>query len=802
MPAAGGFVMTARKAARIALAAAFAALILWSFAWVIIRELGSAARSTAETELVVLHWSGEGGPEEDEIVERSLRAFEAAHPGVTVRRINPGDAASFYTKLQTMLASGKAPDVFYVGAERVASFAAMGLLAPLDERVAADVARGDAASIRLEDLWPQTVAAFRFDGATVGEGPLYGIPKDFTTVGFYLNKDVFAKAGVPLPAADWTWDDYVATARRLKSVDGIVGSEFVTWPMMVRAYLRTEGVDTKGATFDDSALGDPTVRSALDRLRGWRHDETGTLTSGKSKLATGAALFTTGTVGMAGPFGRWVVPEFRRIREFDWDFLPLPQGTHKANVIATVAWAVAAGSPHQDEAWKLVRWLTNEDAQREQARLGLAIPSNRRVAESPVFLDPTQKPENDAGFLAPLLDPDADVRVVDWPSDPVYEQLLGSRLDRALLSGSATLEEAIAEFERDWAQHRQSPLARGAFGPMPWRPIAWFALATVLLGAGAGLATYLVGVRRLGSRAAVREERAGLLMAAPWVLGFAAFMAFPIVMSFFLSLTRWNGTQTLERAEFVGLGNYAQLLFYDDRFRRTLWVTFYYVLVAVPGGQLFALLAAMLLNRNLPGIRFFWAAWYLPSILAGVGVAVLWRWVFDPEAGILNRALAPLLGLFGSTPPEWFGVDAAAWGPPAFGIMSLWLVGGSMMVYLAALRGVPQDLYEAAEIDGVSGLRRFLAITVPMLSPVILFNSIMALIGSFQVFTQAFVMTAGEPGDLTRFYVLYLYNQAFDFYAMGYASAMAWILFAIVLALTVVILRTSRGFVHYESLRR
>jgi multiple sugar transport system permease protein len=237
-----------------------------------------------------------------------------------------------------------------------------------------------------------------------------------------------------------------------------------------------------------------------------------------------------------------------------------------------------------------------------------------------------------------------------------------------------------------------------------------------------------------------------------------------------------------------------------------------YALFAVPAGQALALAAALLMNMRVRGIALFRAAWYLPSVLAGVGVAVLWRWVFDADGGLANTLLQPACtavnavgGLFGAdpalSPPEWFGADAARWGVPAFAIMSLWFVGGSMMTYLAGLQQVPADLQEAAAIDGAGAWRRFRSVTLPMLSPVILFNLVMAVISSFQVFTQAFIMTGGEPGDLTRFYVLYLYNQGFEFYEMGYASAMAWILLVVVLALTAFILRTSSRWVHYEGMR-
>ncbi|MFM1829716.1 MAG: L-arabinose transport system permease protein AraP [Planctomycetota bacterium] len=786
---------------RVVLAVLAVILVVWSFGRVGLRAWRTwRDRADLAKELVVLHWSGEGGPEENAIVEQSLRAFEAAHPGIRVRRLNPGDAGSFYTKLQTMLAAGDPPDLFYVGAERVASFADMGLLEPLDAYLHADAAAGTADAIDLSGFFPSTVAAFRHDGTRMGHGSLYGVPKDFTTVGFYYNKDLFRKAGVPFPRDDWTWDEYIASARAIGALkddagEPYVGSEFVTWPMMVRAYLRTEGTDIRGTDFDDLTIDAPATQAMLERLRSWRQDETNTLTSGRSKLASGAAAFVTGRVGMAGPFGRWVVPEYRRIRDFDWDFAPLPRGSRQTNVIATVAWAISARSENKPEAWQLLRWLVSPDMQAANARLGLALPTIRSVAESPAFLDATQRPANNRGFL----DPAPTAEVVDWPANPRFEQLLQGNLDRALLVGDWSVAQATEGFLAEWKAERDSPLATPGYPAFAWTPVAW----SLALVAAVALAWLLrTAMARREGRAETSEARWGWLLASPWLLGFALFMAFPIVMSLLLSLAKWRGVSTLDTATFVGGGNYLQLLAHDPRFMTSLKVTLYYTAIAVPGGQALALLAAVLMNQKIGGIHFFRAAWYLPSVLAGVGVAVLWRWIFDTDGGLMNMALRPVLGLVGAAPPDWFGKDAAVWGAPAFAIMGFWTVGGGMMIYLAGLQAVPEELLEAARIDRLGAVSRFFRVTLPMLSPVILFNLIMSIIGSFQVFTQAFVMTGGGPGDLTRFYVLNLYNQAFEFYEMGYASAMAWILLLITLGLTLLTLRGSRGLVHYEGLKR
>jgi len=788
-------------------------VIVWAFLHVAVREWKRAGNSDHRTELVVMHWSGDGGQEEDQIVDSSLRAFEAANPGIRVRRVNPGDAGSYYTKLMTMLAAGEPPDVFYVGNERVPSFADIGLIRPIEPFLRADRAAHDPTAIDLADFYPATVDAFRFDGTTSGQGALYGIPKDFTTVGFYLNLDLFERAGVAVPGNDWSWDEFIAAARTIGRLPDATGSEFVTWAAMLRAYLMTEGIDVKGEGFDDLTITDPRAVAALERLRAWRHDEDNTLTSGKSKIATGSSVFLSGKVGMAGPFGRWVVPSYRKIPPagtpggFRWDFRPLPRGAVASNIVLTVSWSIASRSRHPDEAWKLVKWLTDDRSQRELAGLGLAIPTRKAAAMGPEFSDPTQEPANDAGYLLAA----EQAKVVEWPVNPQFESLFASTMDAALKTGTISVREAIDTFLRDWRSESQSPLAKADLSPMPWRN-----LATIGLAATVGFAGWFVwwARRSRATQARRREERAGWLLASPWVVGFLAFMAFPVVMSLLLSLARWKGVSTLEEAEFAGLANYERLLTDDARLRTSLRVTLYYALIAVPLGQAIALGAAMLMNLKVRGIALWRAAWYLPSVLAGVGVSVLWRWVFDPDGGLMNRMLGAVIGSmdavlswFGAGPtglvsPEWFEADAAVWGAPAFAIMSFWFMGGTMMVYLAGLQQVPIDLYEAASIDGAGRLRRFVSVTLPMLSPVILFNVIMAVIGSFQVFTQAFVMTGGDPNNLTRFYVLYLYNQAFEFYEMGYASAMAWLLLAIVLLLTVILMRTSSRFVHHEGAPR
>jgi multiple sugar transport system permease protein len=206
---------------------------------------------------------------------------------------------------------------------------------------------------------------------------------------------------------------------------------------------------------------------------------------------------------------------------------------------------------------------------------------------------------------------------------------------------------------------------------------------------------------------------------------------------------------------------------------------------------------ALLLNHNVKGMAVYRTFFYLPVIMPAVAASILWIWIFNPQQGILNAMLSPILEIFGAAPPAW--LNDADWSKPAIVLMMLWTAGGQMIIWLAGLKGIPSHLYEAAKIDGAGPFRRFRSITLPMLSPYILFNFVMGFIATFQVFAQAYIMTQGGPVDSTLFYVYYIFNNAFRYMRMGYASALAWILFLIIFVLTVFQLYMSKKWVHYET---
>jgi len=288
-----------------------------------------------------------------------------------------------------------------------------------------------------------------------------------------------------------------------------------------------------------------------------------------------------------------------------------------------------------------------------------------------------------------------------------------------------------------------------------------------------------------------RNLRNGLLFIAPWIVGFLAFTLYPICSSLFFSFCDYS---VLERPVWIGAENYTELA-HDDVFWISLKNTAYYAVFALSFGLILSISIALLLNTKVRGMAFYRTIFFLPSIVPAVATAILWLWILNGKFGVLNYTLS-LLGIPDRSLPAW--LDSKEWAMPALIMMSLWGIGHSMVIYLAGLQDVPIHLYESADIDGASWWQKTVHITLPMLSPSIYFNLIMGIIGTFQVFAAPYIMTNGGPERATHFYSFYLYNLAFEDLRMGYACAMAWILFVIILVLTLAATKVSQRHVHYE----
>jgi multiple sugar transport system permease protein len=300
-----------------------------------------------------------------------------------------------------------------------------------------------------------------------------------------------------------------------------------------------------------------------------------------------------------------------------------------------------------------------------------------------------------------------------------------------------------------------------------------------------------VAVRKRSHRhRKLRQLSKGLAFCSPWIIGFLAFGVVPIIASFYYSFTLYS---ILQPPRWIGLDNYITM-FTDDRlFWLALGNTLYYAILANLIGGILALTLAMLLNMKVRGLSIYRTVFYVPVIVPIVASSIIWLWLFNPQYGILNFVFSAL----GIGPIPW--LTDPAWSKNSLILMSLWSIGNAVVIFLAGLQDIPVELLEAAELDGAGGFQKIRFVTIPMISPVILFNLVIGLIGGFQVFTQAYVMTNGGPADSTLFYALYLYQNAFQFFKMGYASGLAWILFVIILIFSLLLFKSSSRWVHYAG---
>jgi multiple sugar transport system permease protein len=287
-----------------------------------------------------------------------------------------------------------------------------------------------------------------------------------------------------------------------------------------------------------------------------------------------------------------------------------------------------------------------------------------------------------------------------------------------------------------------------------------------------------------------REALDGYLSIAPWLSGFVLFTLGPLLATLYLGFTKWTITRP---AQWVGLDNYTRMFTTDPLFWQALKVTGLYVLLSLPLKLVFGLALSLLLNLKVRGMNVYRTIFYIPAVISGVAVSLMWIWLLHPDTGVVNTLLA-LLGVQG---PGWFWDPG--WALPSVAVMSVWSVGGSAVIYLAGLQNIPPHLYEAAQIDGAGAWPRFWRVTIPLLTPTLFFQLVVEMIDSFRVFTQAFVITKGGPLKATYFYLYYFYEEAFQNFNMGYASALALVLLLVILAATLLVNYTSKHWVYYES---
>jgi multiple sugar transport system permease protein len=702
---------------------------------------------------------------------------------VEVRFLSESGGGDNLTKLKIMLAGRQPLDVTWIDIIDFSQF--------LDDNVVLDLQPFFDAdpTWNRDDYFEPPLQAF-----SDRQGHLYGLPSTFTPYVMYYNKDILAAAGIAAPKEGWTWDDLrTACLKVTRDLDGDGRSDqwgisITQWLQAIAPWIWQNGGGFMDGTMTHCTLDEPGARGAIGFLEQLLYDDGVATSDATFDAQFTEGLFQAGKVAFYGPVGYWETYRFKKIDAFRWDVAPLPRNKHSATSIALRSYVVCRDTEHPQLAYEFLRALAGEKLQRELARIGNGVPGLKSAAFSEDFLKPDVPPDSEQVFLDVIANARFQPVFANWRD---IEQLVQTELEQCFILRTMNAGEACDAITRkanDFLARQRADLER------PRLPLS---TAAFVLAGGLCLliALFLLLRGKRPSRLRRREERFAAVLLAPWGVGFVFLVLCAMLVSLLISLTIWSPIRPVEEARWAGLANYGRLV-ESDVFWKSLSVTTAYAVPAVVIGLCVALFLACLVNRAMKGISIFRTLFFIPAIISPVAMAVIWVWLFNldnPESGLVNQALA-LVGIEG---PDW--KNSQLWLLVVYILLGVWGIGFQMVVFLAGLQGINRDLYDAARVDGAPPWRQFFHITIPQLSPVILFNMIIGIINAFQLFAQPFIMTQGGPGTNSLFLVLYIFREAFRLNHMGYASALAWVMFFILLLLTVVILRSSKGWAHYEG---
>ncbi|NKB66578.1 MAG: extracellular solute-binding protein [Candidatus Latescibacteria bacterium] len=668
-------------------------------------------------------------------------------------------------------------------------------------------------------IQPERFFTACWEEASYGQGEkrrVFAVPNSTDNRALYYNEDLLERAGLvdehgrARPPTDWRQLKEYAVALTEHDADGnMVRLGFA--PNYGNSWLYIYGWLNGGRFMSPDGrictLDDPPIVEALQFMTEI-YDALGGIEKVDAFQSTFQAgefdPFLTGKVAMKID-GNWQlnnIVDYAPNLRFNVVPAPAPQGHQSVTWSGGFSWAIPAGASQPEMAFELIRFLSSDRIWRLRNQVAARYAASRGRS----FIPPmAPMPHINTLTYNLLLRDNTDLSPNIKENFLLFTDLMRlSRYRPVTPVGQLLWDEHARAYEKA-VRHTYTPLealqrgtrrvqeeldlihAQTVYPQVVWAyPLGAFGLLLV-----AALAFVLW--RGRGTFRWRSQHLAGYLFAGPWLLGLAVLTAGPIVLSIVYSFCRYD---VLHPAEFVGLDNYRRLLFDDPIFWKSLGNTAF-MMLGVPLGMAVGLGIALLLNAQVRGMQIYRTIFYLPAIVPLVASAILWIWVLNPEVGLLN-ALLRLAGW--GDPPNW--LQSSSWllgSKSALILMGLWSAGSGMIIWLAGLKGIPAHLYEAAQIDGASTWQRFRHITLPMLSPYIFFNLIMGIIGTMQIFTQAYIMTQGGPDDSTMFYAYYLFNNAFRYFKMGYASALAWILFVVILALTLIQLKTAPRWVHYEA---
>lgn len=704
--------------------------------------------------------------------QQALAEFKKLYPHIDVL-YEPNPGRQYEEKILTALAADEAPDVVLLDSKLIPTFTNKKVLLDLTPYVA---------SLSIDTTqWFTNVLQIARRGSA-----LYAFPKGFTPLMMFYNKTLFDRAGLRYPAANWTWDEYLSLAKKLTmDLDGDgasdqYGTAFSNYYYFWIAWVWSAGgdvIDSSG-TRASGVLNSPATESALSYLIDLQKRYRVAPNTGRwvqsEKTGMNVQLFMNGKIAMIVD-GHWRLPRFlRQIEEgkLSLGVVPLPRrpGSRRTNVIYESGWSVPVSSKHPREAALLAAFMAGESANRIRASRRLEIPSVRTVAEELVRLDTL-------GLEQPFIEEVPNGRqpwgsIVERFSE--VEWTLQDAVDEVMVNGQpmhATMTAYAVRVDRQLANIREHET-------FEFKPIRQHAEIVEFLGAVVLIILIVTGALYMRTRRRDRHSTASAVgFLAPSMLHLAVFVFTPIAFSAYLSLHRWD--VVVPDKPFVGLDNFLQMGS-DPYFWNALKNTFIYIL-NVPVGMTISLVVALLMNNRLKGIALLRALYFLPSVTSFVAVALVWMWIYHPTFGAANA----LLGLVGLPPLPWLNATETAM--LSVIIFSIWLgIGYQMVVFLAGLQGIPEHLLEAARIDGANAWQRFWRVTFPLLKPTTFFILVTSLISSFQVFTSIYIMTAGGPVRSTDVIVYHIYQAAWEELRMGYASAMSWVLFVMIMFITLI----------------
>lgn len=759
-----------------------------------------------------------------------VRQFERENPDIKVKLLGMGAGAMNPQKLMTAIVGGAPPDVIQQDRFTISDWASRGAFRPLDDLIERD--RGSD---------PRTPTADQYYPATWNEaiydGKLYGIPIGADNRVLYYNTEVFAekadelrRAGLDPTRPPRTWSEVLAYSKVLTEFNadgtikraGFIPNEGNSWLYMFAFQNNANFMSEDGRK---CTLNTPAAVEALDFMKAGYDILGGYENTLKFKSGTRGGEndpFAIGQIAMIIN-GDWMIASYARYSpkaKFLTAPAPVPDDRYyqrgrfadeKDKFITWsggFAYAIPRGARNVEASWKFIKFVQSLEGRQlyargqadlEQSRGRRFIPRMAANIEANEWLVDTYASGNSTYELAlrqhvdmmpyARLRPATFVGLKLWDEHvrAIEQACRGAQSsEEALVSGQTRVQQILDEYfsKEDYPRVNILGWVLGVFGVVVAGLVTWVALL----------------IRRGAGRVSSQETRAGYAFISPWIIGFLVFTLGPMIASLVFAFMNYD---VLNPAHFVGGKNFVDVFVVDrDLLLKALGNVAYLAVIGIPLGLTTGLVIALLLNTGAKGIRFYRTVYYMPAIAPTVASTFLWMWILTPDnqRGLLNNFWTNTIAQwFGVNAPGWFTVEP--WAKPALILMGLWGAGGAMILWLAGLKGISKTLYEAADIDGASGWRQFWSVTLPQLSPLVFFNSVMGFIGVLQTFDGVYLITRGEnmgPNDSLATPVYMLFNNGFAYFRMGYASAIAWMIFFIVVAVTLIQFKLAPRWVHSE----